>query len=222
MQFGTPFTYQFKQPDFIKKILLTGLIMLIPVVGQLYLLGWGVEIARRVINDEADLLPGVEFGPFIGKGFKAFIIQFVYALPAIILAAPAYFFPLAADNKTFTTILIILSVICGCLTLIYAIFMLFMSPAALGNLAVENTIGAGFQFGKLIGLVRAAPVAYLLVIVGQLIGSIVPPLVGTLVCGVGNLFTIPYASSMAFHFVGQAYKVATAAKAALPPPAPAA
>ena len=75
MEFGTPFSYPFKDPNWFKKFILPGLCMLIPVIGQFVLMGWMVEIVRRVINDIPDLLPELDFGSQLGKGFQTWVID---------------------------------------------------------------------------------------------------------------------------------------------------
>jgi hypothetical protein len=48
MNFGKAFTFVFDDPEWLRKVAINALIGLIPIVGQLYLLGWGLEVARRV------------------------------------------------------------------------------------------------------------------------------------------------------------------------------
>jgi hypothetical protein len=104
--------------------------------------------------------------------------------------------------------------ICGGLALIYAILMAFMNIGAQGRLAATDSLGSGFKIGQIFGLVRAAPVAFLLAIVGFMIAGIVSSL-GSIACGLGVLLTVPFGQAIIGHFVGQAYKQA-AAKANLP------
>jgi len=213
MEFGRAFSFQFQDPDWIKKILLHALIGLIPIVGQFYLMGLGVEIARRVINNDPKLLPDIDFGGILGKGFGSFVIGLVYAIPLIIFTLPIYLVgPLGAliklDDNTMGILMVIVSICCGGLALLYGIFMAFMMPAALGNYAAKGSIGAGLRFGEVFGLVKAAPVAYLLVVVGAIIGSFIAPL-GGILCGIGSLLTVTYVNTMVGHLTGQAYLKAT-------------
>jgi hypothetical protein len=68
---------------------------------------------------------------------------------------------------------------------------------------------SGFRVGEVFGLVRAAPVAYLLVLVGGIIAGIISGL-GSIACGIGVLLTAPYGLAINGHFMGQAYKQAMA------------
>ena len=47
MNYSHAFSYVFEDKDWLSKILIAGLISLIPIVGQLYLFGWMIEIVRR-------------------------------------------------------------------------------------------------------------------------------------------------------------------------------
>lgn len=213
MEFGTPFSYPFKDPNWFKKFILPGLCMLIPVIGQFVLMGWMVEIVRRVINDIPDLLPELDFGGQLGKGFQAWVIALVYSIPIIILILPIQLVgPLGAaadmDPDTLATIMAVVSVCCGGLILIYSILVGFLLPAAIGNFAAKGQLSAGLRFGEVFGLVKTAPVAYLIVLVGSILAGLIAQL-GVIICVVGILVTAPFASAIMGHFYGQAYKEAT-------------
>ena len=62
MNLGLAFSYVFKDKEWFKKILMPALCMLIPVVGQFVVIGWGLKITKRVIDGyEEDALPNLEF-----------------------------------------------------------------------------------------------------------------------------------------------------------------
>jgi hypothetical protein len=216
MEFGRSFSYQFNDPDWIKKIALVALISLIPLVGQFFVLGWGLEITRRVLSREAELLPEIDFGRFLGKGFQAFLVGLVYAIPLLIFYIPIVATPFIgamADSGNgngsgiASTIAMIFGLCCGGLMFIYGIAMAFIIPAALGRLADRGTVGAALKFGDVIGLVRAAPVAYLIVALGTMIGGFISSL-GMIACGIGILVTTVYSITISSHLMGQAYREA--------------
>jgi len=57
MDFGRAFTYPFDDPDWLRKLAIIALISLIPIFGWFVLMGYIVEITRRVIYHEEVLLP---------------------------------------------------------------------------------------------------------------------------------------------------------------------
>jgi len=215
MEFGLPFSFPFKDPDWFKKIGIIALVSLIPIVGQMVAFGWGLEIARRVINHDPDPLPSLDFGDQLKKGFQAWVISFVYALPMIVLMLPLQLaLPigqmLEIDEGTLSIIMIAVSICCGGLSLIYGIFMAFMLSAAYGRFVTEGTIGSGLKFGEVLKLIKAAPVAYLIVLLGQIVAGFVGSL-GSIACGIGVFLTMAYSFAIIGHFIGQAYNQATLA-----------
>jgi hypothetical protein len=217
MNFGQAFSYPFQDSEWFKKIIISGLISLIPVIGWLYLYGWMLEIMRRVINKETPLLPDdVDFGGNLGRGFQGFIIGFVYAIPLIIFSLPpSLVAPIGQltgmDSNTLTTVSLVISICCGGLSFIYGILMALVLPAALANFVVHGSMGAGFRFGEVFGLIKAAPGAYVVALLGSLVASIVGQL-GVIVCVIGLLLTIPYYMAVMGHFYGQAYNQASGNK----------
>jgi hypothetical protein len=216
MEFGRAFSYQFRDPDWLKKLIIPGLVTLIPLVGQFFIMGWMLETTRRVIYREMDLLPELDFGANIGKGFKAFLITLAYTIPIFVIMLPFILISslgttLDLDESTMSTVVMVFSVCCGGLAIIYGIVVGFVMPAALGNFVVKGQASAAFKFKEIIALVKAAPVAYLLTLVGGWIAGFIASL-GSVACGLGVLLTMPYSMSMMGHLYGQAYLEATKQK----------
>ncbi len=101
---------------------------------------------------------------------------------------------------------------CGGLLLIYGILIWVWIPAAEGRFLATGSIGAAFRFGEIWSLLKAAPGAYLLVLLGLFVASLIAPL-GTIACGIGVLLTTAYSVLFSGHLIGQAYNAAVANKA---------
>jgi len=210
MDLGLAFSYVFQDPDWLKKIAITALIGLIPIVGQLALLGWALEISRRVIRHETDLLPDWgDFGSRIMLGLKAFVIGLVGAIPIIILAIP-YILVTSFAESDWGAIVGIVTACFSCFSIIYGLLLMFAVPAAYGILAATDQLGEAISPSKIMQLVRAAPAAYLLTLLGMLIAGFIGGL-GSIACGVGVIFTYAYAFAIQGHLYGQAYNEATKA-----------
>ena len=200
----------------IKKVGIAALVILIPIVGGIILMGWALELMRRVIADDPTPLPDwSNFGGFLGKGFKAFVVTLAYALPVIlvVICGQAITFGSAAalgdsNPEAASTVALVASLCMGCFALIFGILAGLLIPPALGNLAATDEMGAAFRFGEVFGLLRSAIGPYLITII---IIAVVSPLLaslGSLVCGIGALAAVAYTQVITSHLYGQAYKVA--------------
>ncbi len=213
MDFAKAFTFPFEDPDWTKKIILPALIALIPIVGQIFVLGWALGITRRLIRRESPLLPNLQFGEQLTDGLKAFVIGLVYALPVIILAIPFSIVTTTTaasgmDSDLAGTLLAITSVCCSGIIFIYSLLMAFVLPAAYARYAAAGNLGAALRFKDVFGLVRSAPGPYLMVFVGGILTGLVAGM-GSVLCAVGVVLTYTYAMAVNGHLYGQAYNEAT-------------
>lgn len=221
MEFGLAFSYPFQDKDWLKKVGIAAAVSLIPVIGQIIVLGWSLEVTRRVIQRDPQPLPDwSDFGGHLSRGFQGFVIGLVYALPLIIIVGcqQVLTFGLAAadlDSDTVATVLSVVGICFGCLIFLYAILLNLVLPAAFGNFAASGQLGAGLRVGEVFGLVRAAPAAYLLTLVGVIAAGIIAG-IGVIACFIGVYFTLAYSYAISAHLYGQAYNVASAARGMQP------
>ena len=209
MDFGRSFSFVFEDSDWLKKIGLMALVTLIPIVGQLVLIGWGIEIIRRVVRGNDLPLPDLDFGEQLADGFKVFVIGLVYSLPIIVLSLiMGGLTAIAANVMDYDTAQIIggiVSLCFGLLIFIYSIALALIMPAAYANFAMKGNIADGLRLGELFGYVKNNIGGYLIVLLGSIVAGIVASL-GTIACGVGVLLTTVYANAMMMHLYGQAYQ----------------
>ncbi len=215
MDFGLALTFQFKDPDWVRKLLLASLITLIPVVGWVFVFGWSLEVSRQVIKGDGHALPEIDLARDLVRGLEGFIINLVYNLPAILVSAGMTFvliFTSAVfhNNTGGVEGVWILAYACIIpLAILYALAMTLVIAAAYGNfLAREESLSAGFQLSQVLALVRKAPVAYFLVLVGQFLCGFIA-FFGLVACIVGVVVTTTYTITVMGHLYGQAYREAT-------------
>ena len=94
---------------------------------------------------------------------------------------------------------------------LFSLALGFVLPAALGQFAATGQMGAAFRFSEVFALVRAAPMAFLLTLLGSVLASIVASL-GIILCIIGVIFTSAWAATVTGHLYGQAYKTASASR----------
>jgi hypothetical protein len=217
MDFGKAFTFVFEDEEWIKKIGLAGLISLIPIIGWFFLIGWGFKVTRRVIAGDPNPLPDwSELGDFLVKGLLVSVVAFVYSLPVIVIqGCSASLIPLfgSGDQEVLVTIISIFTACVSCFSVLYGIVMGLVLPAAIGNYAAKDEFGAAFRFGEVFRLVRKDLGAYIIVLLGSIVASLVASL-GVIACVIGVLFTSAYALVVNGHLIGQAYN--RAASSVLP------
>jgi len=222
MDFARAFSYIFEDQDWLKKVGIAALVFLIPVLGPITVLGWSLTVTKRLIEGQTtDLLPGWDnFSDHMTLGFKAFVVGFAYSLPVTVMSSCTNILPILAENMsgdTYETVMMITGVvsICfSCLMIIYSIFLGLVTPVAYAKVAVTGEIGAGFRFGEIFGMIKAAPGAYVLVLVGSIAAGFLASL-GLIACVIGVIFTSALATAVMAHFYGQAYNTAKAAQPAL-------
>jgi hypothetical protein len=215
MDFGLALTFQFKDPAWIKKLFLAGLISMIPVLGWFFVLGWSLEITRGVIKNESQELPEIDLVEDLMRGIKGFAISFIYSLPSLIgmlpvgIVAVFGFVFSTADRNGIGSVATAMVLFCFFgIALVYGILINLLIPAAFGNfLAKDGNVTAGFELRNVIRMVRNAPVAYFLVLVGQFLCFLIACL-GLAACLIGVVFTSTYTMTVMGHLYGQAYKEA--------------
>ena len=232
MDVGKAFTFVFEDKDWIKKvliaagILLVGIffswVLLIPLILASVLLGgYVVEITRRVIRGDVDTLPQWDnWSALIVDGLKVVVIAIVYSLPLIIVSV-CLGIPIGILSDNAQEISSLHSALLSCISMLYAIAVTLVLPAAIGKFADTGDLGAAFRFGEVFSLVRNNFSTYLVTLVMSWVAGLIGSL-GTLICGVGWLATYPYSLMVTGHLYGQAYVAATGGAQAtiLPPEAP--
>jgi len=209
MDIGRAFVFPFEDSDWVKKLVVIAIISLIPVVGQVWLLGWSTEITRRVIRKDTVQLAGFDdLGDQLVLGLKAFVIGFVYAIPMFIFASPIPLSSVFAGSDSADTVIPLVSVCCGCLLLIYGILLAFIIPAAFGELAATDQLGKAIHPGRIFELLRGDFGAYIVAWLGAIVAGFIGGL-GIIICVVGVIFTMAYAYAIIGHLYGQAYVKAT-------------
>lgn len=208
MDLGRAFAFVFDDPDWLRKVGLNALIALIPIIGPLYLLGWGLEVAKRVAARGLEPLPDIDFGTYLVHGFRAFVVSLVYTAPLWIsnIVAAILFSAVREVGQGPTNALVGIGTACGgLLVLIFLMLLALVLPAAMTRSAVFGSIEAGLHFRAVWGMVRAAPGAYIVAFIASLLTGFAAAFLGGLACGIGIIFTMAYYQVISGHLYGQAY-----------------
>ena len=207
VNFGKAFTYIFDDEQWFDKLIVPILVSLIPIIGSMALTGFVLRTIKNVVQNEIDPLPRFDFGEDLGRGFRFFLVGLVYSLP-VMLVVGLMTIPLLTLNNTDTisALGVIFLILGGLLMLAYGLLMMLIQPIAMANFAVKDTFASGFELGNFFKRLGNNFTAWLIVIAGMLIASIISPM-GSIVFGIGAFVTTAYSQLMVAHLTGQAYSV---------------
>ena len=219
MDIGKAFSFVFEDEDWIVKVLI-GAVLALTGIGFIPIIGYGMEVARRVVRGDLRPLPAWDdWGTKIVEGFLTLVITFVWSLPGIILGGCVVLILMPVSNRgpgQGEAITVLVMTCYGLSVLLYSLLLALVLPAALAHYAVTREFGAAFRLGEVIGLVRNNLGAYLMVLLVTILASIVSSL-GSIALGCGVFFTAFYATVVMYHAYGQAYRVAVGHVESTPP-----
>jgi len=212
------FAWLARDPEWLTKVLIIGLILLIPIAGAINGIGWMLATLDRLRAGDEALAPANL--SYIGRGVRLFVVNLVYGL-AILLIAGAVYVPallIAASqsqgsaNPALVSVAIVLSLLAFSIATLGTLALNFALPSI-----VLATDGEGIAGGlRVLGVVRRSRInvsntliAGLMLIAAGFVGSL-----GILLCGIGVLFTSAYALAMQAWIIRSFELGSAAAKAA--------
>lgn len=188
------------------------LFSLIPLVGWLAAWGWSLQITGKVLRGEQDL-PEMDLANDLVQGAKAALVVFLYNLPAFAVSGLASLLAVLGIFSTERTAGPMVALVLGILILITLAVLCAIAAgpmifAALGRMmARDGALLPALQVGGVVALVRKAPSAYFLVLVGQFLCFWIT-LFGAVACVLGVIVMANYTLTIMAHLYGQAYLVA--------------
>ena len=194
------FTWPVRDPDWVRKLLIIALTLLIPIVGSINGLGWMLACLDRLRAGEERLAPANL--SYLGRGIRLFAVELVYGL-AIVAIAMAIYLPAIAiaihegqgtANPALITVAVLLYVLGFSVTTVLSLALNFALPAVV--LATgSGGISGGLELGAVIRRCRLSLtntlIAGLMLIAASFVGSL-----GIYGCVIGVFFSSAYALAM--------------------------
>jgi len=211
---GDAFGWAFKDPAWLGKIAVQGLITIIPIAGWIATAGWlmlAFENARSGRNE----LPAAGF--HLGRGIGIFGVIFLYGL---VLGIPGIVFNNIGANTvstaqgfTYTS-----SPLGSLWSLLEQLFIDFLTPTLI-VMVFHHGFRGGFDFANIwkyaTSNVTNSVIAGLIIFVGGIIAA-----AGLIACCIGVFFTIVYSASISAAVAAWFERAQSAPAApAMPPPA---
>ncbi|TMB88849.1 MAG: DUF4013 domain-containing protein [Chloroflexi bacterium] len=194
------FTWPFRDPDWLPKLLIIALILLVPIVGAINGIGWMLASLDRLRAGEDRLAPA-NFS-HLGRGIRLFAVEVIYAI-CIGLVALVIFLPAVAlavqqgqgsANSALIAGAIFLNLLGFSAITVLSLALTFATPAIV--LATDSGgIGGGIRVGAMLRRSRMnlshTLIAGLMLIAASFVGSL-----GAALCGIGIVVTSAYALAM--------------------------
>jgi hypothetical protein len=198
--YSDAFGWSMRDPRWISKVVLMGLIYLIPIVGQIVLLGWTLTALDNLRAGRYEL-PEAGFS-YIGRGFSLWVVELVYGLVLALIFLVVLLVGgglTAAGNSSGGSPA--LSALGGLIVgvgylaaLAIAVCLALLRPVIILRTDLGG-IGGGLNVAEVIGdarrLLGPTLLAGLLTYVALLIAG-----AGIILCGIGIILTVAYGYSV--------------------------
>lgn len=187
-------------------------IVLVGLLGFLVLLGYSVRLVQNVRDDVHPALPEWnQWGADLGRGLKLFVVQFVWSLPILLTTVPLTIITafLADSGRSGEEMAGIVSLCTACISLVFGIAYAILQPGFTIAFIKNEMIGDGLQVSNIwnwtlqhIGDVIIVAIVYM---VGSSLIMLLGGIVGTILCLVGLIVTIPLSILTITYFQSHLY-----------------
>ncbi len=203
MDVGKSFTFAFEDENWVSKIVIGGLISLVPIL-NLAAWGYSLETLRRVAEGEERPLPDWgEFGDLFVKGLVFFIAIFAYVVPVIFLGiCYSIFSAIGGEGRGAEAVFLVFSLPLACLIFLYALALAVFWPAIAISYATSGEFAGAFAWGWMYRLIRDNPASYLLAVIMSWVAGLIASL-GLVACFIGVIFTNFWSYLVYGHLFGQ-------------------
>jgi hypothetical protein len=217
MDIGKAFTYVFEDPNWIMKVLIGGLLMLIPIIGQIVVVGYMLNTLKNVADGQPQPLPEWgEFGNHFMKGLYAFVGALIYFAPLIVLVCCMWILALVGGTGASATggdtggaiggIVGIVILCFQCLIGLYALFAGLTLWAPLTRFAMSaNQLSIFWDFRSNFDFIMKNIANYIIALLLGWVASFIAGF-GIILCFVGVLFTSFWANLVTAYLFGQLWR----------------
>jgi hypothetical protein len=184
---GDAFAFPFRSPNWLGTVVLQGLIGIIPIIGQIALLGWLMITLDNLRAGRQELAPA---GFHLGRGIALFGVEVIYGIALFVIPGVLQGVGSAVVSQSAGVGALLIS-IAVLLEVVASLLLAFLTPVLILRTS-EFGFGGGMDVAAVwqqaTANVSQTIVAALLIWVAQLIAGL-----GLILCGVGVLFTTVYA-----------------------------
>lgn len=217
MDIGKSFTYVFEDPKWMMKVLIGGIVLLIPIV-NFAVYGYMLTTLKNVADGQANPLPEwSDFGAHFMKGLYAAVGVIVYLLPGIVVICCAQVLTIglstvagAAGGRdaggTVAGIVGFLGLCLMCIAYLYIFVAALTMYAPLTRFAMSaNQLSLFWDFRGNLAFIQKNLTNYIIALLITFVAAFVAEF-GIILCIVGVLFTLFWSTLVAANVFGQLWK----------------
>lgn len=217
MDIGKAFTYVFEDPNWIMKILIGGIVLLIPIV-NFAVYGYMLTTLKNVADGQPNPLPEwSDFGAHFMKGLYAAVGVIVYLLPGIIVICCAQVMTIALStaagaaggrdaSSTVGGIVAFLGLCLSCIAYLYIFVAALTLYAPLTRFAMSaNQLSIFWDFRGNLTFIQKNLSNYIIALLIAWVASFVAGF-GIILCIVGVLFTTFWGTLVSANVFGQLWR----------------
>jgi hypothetical protein len=195
---GRAVQFWLSDPDWIKKVLIGGLLFFVPIIGWLIIGGYYIRVIQRVSSGIDTPLPEWDqWGDDLVRGLKFAVVMIIWLAPLWVISICAFFLSLVDETAGGAAALLL-----NCLGFIYTIAFYFIFPILVGRFASREEIGDAFQISEIVQDAQKIPSQLLIFVVMYFVVGFVASF-GILLCVVGIVFTGFIAYLISGHLAAQ-------------------
>lgn len=207
MDMSRALKFVFEDEEWVAKIAIGALIGLIPLIGQIIILGYMAKLARNVAQGNPRPLPRWDdFGDLLTRGLYVFAIMLAYVLPGVLLMFLAMVPVIMAGDAAGGRGDSVAGGLALCLFPLVGIVSLVLGLASYGAIAryvSSNQLSEAFKIGAVFANLRANLGTWLMLLLTAIVASLLGTLISTVTCGLGFLVVPIYMYSVLGHCIGQ-------------------
>ncbi len=208
MDYAKAFTFVFDDEDWVKKVLIGGIVALIPIV-NLIVVGYGLKVLRNVAEGAEKALPEWDdFGDYFVQGLMSCLGGLIWAIPIILLSMLMGLISWATGYEgdpygVAAPVWLCMSGL-SCLSGLYGLFLAAFIPAATTKYAVSRDFTAFFRVAEIFRYITSNLGPYIIALLLGTVAGFVASF-GLILCLVGVVFTGFWALLVCNHLLGQVY-----------------
>ncbi len=203
MDIGSSFTYMFEDENWLKKVLIGGVVAIIPIV-NFAAYGYLIQVLRNTRDGQPQPLPEWDqFGQYFMDGLWLFLINLVYSIPLILLAClGAVGATVAGNNSDAQGAVSAITICLNCVSFLWSLLIFIITPALWIRFAEVGEFMVGFRFGELFSIITANIGSYVIVLLLLFVIGFIGGL-GLLLCVIPVILTAGWAVVAAGNLIGQ-------------------